>query len=63
MPRYAFSIDVEAESEPMDVPMLCQDSATARKRAGELLNKYPPFERISILWEGRLVCRLDRTPG
>jgi hypothetical protein len=60
MPRYAFSIDVEAETEPLDVPMLCQDSATAKRRAGELLNKYPPFKRISVWWEGQLLCSLDR---
>jgi hypothetical protein len=60
MPRYAFSIDVEAEAEPLDVPMLCQDSATAERRASELLNKYPPFKRISVWWEGQLLCRLDQ---
>ena len=60
MPRYAFSIDVEAEAEPLDVPVLCADSAAAKRRAGELLNKYPPFKRISVWWEGQLLCRLDR---
>jgi hypothetical protein len=60
MPRYAFHIDVEAEAEPLDVPMLCRDSAAARRRAAELLNKYPPFERISVWWNGRQLCSLDR---
>jgi hypothetical protein len=60
MPRYAFHIDVEAEAEPLEVPMLCQDGATARRRAGELLTKYPPFQRISVWWKGQLLCSLDR---
>jgi hypothetical protein len=60
MPRYAFSIDVEAEAEPMDVPMLCRDCDTAKRRASELLTKYPPFQRISIWREGQLVCQLNR---
>jgi hypothetical protein len=60
MVRYAFRIEIEAESEPLDVPMLCPDSATARRRASELLTKYPPFRGITILWEGQPLCRLDR---
>jgi hypothetical protein len=60
MPRYAFSIDVEAETEPMEVPVRCPDSAAAKRRAGELLNKYPPFKRISVWWEGQLLCSLDQ---
>jgi hypothetical protein len=60
MPKYAFSIDIEAEPVPLDVPVLCPDSAAAKRRAGEILNKYPLFERISVWWEGQLLCSLDR---
>jgi hypothetical protein len=60
MPMYAFSIEVEAEPGPLEVPVHCQDGATAARRAGELLVKFPPFERISVWTEGELVCRVDR---